>query len=70
MVSHYSDDGDVNNFDSSDKTSYDEFQDAFNDFLDKCLKLSRLCTKLNKIISSLEWLPFLQALSYVKLHPL
>lgn len=46
IVSHHSDDGDkVNNFDLSDKPSYDELQDFFNDLHDKCLKLSRICAK-------------------------
>lgn len=39
---------------SSEKTSYDELHNIFNDLYDKCLKLSRLFTKQKKIISSLE----------------
>jgi len=32
----------------------DEIQNEFNEFHDECLKLSRLCTKQKKIVSSLE----------------
>lgn len=39
---------------SSEKTSYDELHNVFNNLYDKCLKFSRLFTKQKKIISSLK----------------
>lgn len=49
--SHHSDDDDEI---SNDESYYDELYDAFNDLHAECLKLSRLCFKQKKIISSLE----------------
>lgn len=43
MTSHHSDD--KNQKVSNNKPSYDELQNTFNELHDKCLKLSRLCTK-------------------------
>lgn len=55
MVSHHSiDDDQVSIFDSSDKSSFDELQDVFNDLHDECLKFFRSYDKQNKIISHLE----------------
>lgn len=55
IVSHHSDDDDkVSNFDSSDKPSYDELQDLFNNLHDECIKFYRLYTKQKEIISSLK----------------
>lgn len=50
MVSHVCDDDEVSN----NKPSYEELHDAFSDLHDECLKLSRLCTKQKKTISSLK----------------
>lgn len=39
MVLHHFDDDEVSNFESSDKPSYDELQNSFNDLDDECIKL-------------------------------
>jgi len=52
MDSHQSDD--ENQEVSINKPSHDELQNEFNEFHDECLKLSRLCTKEKKLVSSLE----------------
>jgi hypothetical protein len=54
MASHNSDDDEVSNFDSNDKPSYDELQNAFNELYEELLKLSRKYSNQNKLILSLE----------------
>lgn len=54
IVSHHTNDNEVSNFYLSHKPSYDELQDAFDNFLDECLKLCGLCNKEKKIISTLQ----------------
>lgn len=56
MISHHFDDdyGEVSDYDSINKPSYDELQDAFNIFYGEWLKLSKLNSKQNIIISYLE----------------